>query len=211
MRPTAYIARVTIPGTALRRTLDAERWPAFVLDREGCIVFTNAAWDTVSAEVDGPSGARVAGSRWLAHIAGDELIEWHQALFERVLAQRRAEIHTAACNTPTWYRLFSTWYAPLVTQLGAAPEGMVVSTSMIEDAPVEARYRIAQPDEARHRQPTGIIVQCGGCRRVCVVGTTPRVWEFVPEYVAHRGNDVSHGLCQLCREVHYGMLPLRSG
>jgi hypothetical protein len=187
----------------LEKTLEAEPWPTYIVDRTGRIVFTNAAWDRVAASANGPLGKDVTGTRWLDHTKGDELVAWQRALLDRVLERNKGEIHCADCNTPQRYRLFSTRYSPLAGREG--PVGLVVLTSMIEDAPIEARYRLAPPDEQRHRQPTGFILQCGGCRRVHVTGTAPRVWEFVPEYVAQPRTDISHGICELCREVLYGI------
>lgn len=187
-----------------RRTLDAERWPSFVVDRAEHIIYANSAWNLVAISSGGPRAEEVVGTAWRTHIAGLELSAWYKEVFNRVIEHRKGERHEGDCNTPDRFRLFSNRFDPLVARGMRAAGGMLVQTNMIEEAPIGERYRIAQPDEERYRQPTGVILQCGGCRRVLVAGTFPRLWEFVPEYVAERRFDVSHGLCELCREVHYG-------
>ena len=80
---------------------------------------------------------------------------------------------------------------------------MLVVTTLIEDAPVGERYPTAPPDERAYRQPSGLVLQCSGCRRVHVAGTSPRIWRFVPEYVALPPRQVTHGLCEVCRALYW--------
>lgn len=188
--------------------LEAEPWPAYVLDRSGQIVAVNAAWDRVAVETNGPVAAAVLGTRWIDHIHGAELRAWYEDLFARVLQRGVGESHRCDCNTPERYRLFSSRFEPLRRRRSDEPAGVLVLASMLEEAPIGERYRIGTPDETRYRSSDGLVHQCSGCRRVRVAGASPRVWEFVPEYVATPRLDVSHGLCALCREIHYGM-PVR--
>jgi hypothetical protein len=187
--------------------LDAEPWPACVLDPEGSIVCVNEAWDRIAAASKGPLAAEVVGTRWSDHIEGAELRAWYEALLERVLHGGAGESHRCDCNTPDRYRLFSSRFEPLRARRSAEKVGVLILTSLIEEAPIGERYRLGTPDELRYLDPDGLVRQCSGCRRVRVTGPSPPVWELVPEYVATPPPDVSHGLCKLCREIHYGLPP----
>jgi hypothetical protein len=137
-------------------------------------------------------------------VAGDELSAFYRDLFDRLMTGSGGERHFGDCNTPDRFRLFSNRFEPLSEAPDNRPLAVLVVTSLIEEAPIGERYWLARPDERRYRQPTSLILQCGGCRRVQVAGTAPRLWELVPEYVANPPSNVSHGLCELCREVRYG-------
>jgi hypothetical protein len=193
-----------------RETLDAEAWPACALGSEGQIVSVNRAWDRVASASGGPLAPEVLGTRWIAHITGDELQTWYADLLDRVRDSGVAESHRCDCNTPDRYRLFSTRFEPLRVRGSPVTVGVLVLASMLEEAPIGERYRIGPPDALRYLTPDGLIVQCSGCRRVRVVGGRPPAWELVPEYLVTPRHDVSHGLCRLCRELYYGM-PAREG
>ncbi len=198
------MGRMEIERFVSRQAIEAEQWPVYAVDRAGSIVYVNGAWDRVASQAGGPLSSTVLGGAWLDHVAGDELRAWYADLFGRVLARRAGERHVGDCNTPDRCRLFSNRYDPLAHR-GEEPAGMLVVTALLEDVPVGERYLVAPPDDGAYRQPTGLILQCSGCRRVHVAGTSPRVFRFVPEYVADPPAEVTHGLCDLCREVLYGV------
>lgn len=190
-------------------TLEASEWPAYVLDAEGTIRRVNSAWDREALKAGGPLGRAVTGTRLLDHITGDDARAWHDELLERLLhlngnGRRRPVVHVCACNTPDRFRVFSTRFAPLALPGAAGVSGLLVTTTLIEEAPVGERYHIAVFDERRFLQPDGLLLQCSGCRRVNVVGSSPRSWEFVPELLWRPPDNVSHSICGLCWEVYYG-------
>ncbi len=187
--------------------LEAEPWPACVLDMNGRIVGVNGAWDRIARASNGPLGIEVVGTRWSAHITGAELRAWYETLLHRVLDRGAGESLRCDCNTPERYRLFSSRFEPLRRRPSSETVGVLVLTSLIEEAPIGERYPLGTPDELRYRCADGLVRQCSGCRRVRVAGPPPAVWELVPEYVATPRQDVSHGICRLCREIYYGMLP----
>lgn len=188
-----------------REVLEAEPWPACMLDRSGDIVRVNGAWDRVAGETKGPFAVEVLGTRWSEHITGAELCAWYENLLARVLDRGVGESHRCDCNTPDRIRLFSSRFEPIRKRRSAEVVGALVLTSMIEEAPIGERYQFGEPDALRYLTIDSLILQCSGCRRVRVAGPPPTVWELVPEYVATPRQDVSHGLCNLCRELHYGM------
>jgi hypothetical protein len=186
-------------------SLDAERSPAFVIDPAGVLILINAAWDRVAAGAGGPRAAEAVGTRWLDHIHGDDLRAFYAELFQRICAGGPAEGVTAPCNTPERFRTFRDRFEPVRAPRGSELRGVLVLTTQIGDGPLEEHYRVAPPDPARYRLPNGFLLQCGGCRRVHVAGTSaPREWELVAEYVAHPAQEVTHGLCEVCRELYYG-------
>ena len=193
-----------------RDVIEAEPWPAYVLDAAGRIVAVNGAWDREARTAGGPTSREVIGTAWLDHIAGDEPRAWHRELLERLLAprrRRRAFVHVCACNTPDLFRLFAARFEPIAPADEPEVEGVLVLTHQIEVAPVGERYSVAPFEERRFRQPDGVLIQCSGCRRMRAAGSSPDLWVFVPEVVAHPREDISHGICGTCREVYYGIGP----
>ena len=188
-----------------REALEAESWPAVVLERRARIVSVNGAWDRIATQSNGPVATAVLETCWFDHIAGAELRAWYQQLLVRVLRLGVGENHRCECNTPDSYRLFSSCFKPLRSRRTGERAGMVVLTTLLEEAPIEQDYSIGRPDEKRYLCPDGLIRQCSGCRRVRVAGSSPPEWELVPEYVASPRPNISHDLCKLCREIHYGI------
>jgi hypothetical protein len=192
-----------------RSTLANQAWPAYVLDAAGKIFHVNAAWDREACNSAGLLGRQVIGTAWLDHIAGDEVRAWHRELLDRLLhppdgASRGRMNHVCACNTAERFRIFSTHFDRLMLPGEDGVAGVLVTSSLLGEAPIDARYLVASFDERRLRQPDGTMLQCSGCRRMSVAGSSPRVWEFVPKLVWHPRPDISHGICALCREVYYG-------
>jgi hypothetical protein len=190
---------MTSPLSLISRTaLDAEPWPAYVLDAAGSIVAVNDAWDRVGGPIGAPSAVKTIGSRWLDHIRGGEVKVWHARLLVRLLddptpPRQRAFQQLCECNTPDERRVFMTRFEPLTTPTQRVA-GIMVVTWLVEKSP-------QPPDEPRYRGPKGIVVQCAGCRRV---RTEPGgAWELVRHYVESPPDDLSHGLCQVCLELYY--------
>jgi hypothetical protein len=188
-----------------REALEAERWPALVLDHGGRIVRVNQAWDRIAAGASGPVAEQVLGTCCVDHIEGQELRGWYEALFARVLRVGERETHICDCNTPDRYRLFSTCFAPLRSERSGEWAGVLVLTTLMDEGAIGERYRIGPPDELRYLCRDGLIRQCSDCRRVRIAGSSPPEWEIVPEYVPTPRHNVSHGLCKLCRELYYGI------
>jgi hypothetical protein len=197
-----------------RDVIEAELWPAYVLDAAGRIIDVNSAWDREARRAGGPLASAVIGTMWLDHIAGEDVRVWHRELLDRLRApdrRGRGIAHICACNTPERFRLFTTRFQPLVRAGEGELAGVLVLTRLIEEAPVGERYIVEPFDERWLLEPDGVMVQCGGCRRVRVANSSPSVWVFVPELVARPRGNVSHGLCELCREVYYGIVPAGGG
>lgn len=197
-----------------RDVLEAEPWPAYVLDATGKFVAVNRAWDREAQQAGGPTGSAVIGTMWLDHIASEEARAWYRALLERLWApdrRGRGIDHVCACNTPELYRLFATRFEPIAPEDEGGLAGVLIVTRLLEEAPIGERYSVAPFDERRFLQPDGVLLQCGGCRRMRVAGSSPSLWVFVSELVARPRANVSHGLCEICREVYYGIAPRGGG
>jgi len=83
-----------------RDVIEAEPWPAYVLDAAGRIVAVNGAWDRQVRRFGGPTSSEVIGTAWLDHISGEEPRAWHRELLERLLApgRRRGDISHGICE-----------------------------------------------------------------------------------------------------------------
>jgi CheY-like chemotaxis protein len=191
-------------GPRLRQAMEASPSPSFIVQAGGLlIVQANADWDVIAAEAGGPSRRQIVGTWWPGCIADLELRTWYQDLFERVLVGRRSERALCECNTPDRFRLLALQFDPLAGPEGE-PSDVRITASRLVDAPIEQHYGVvSEPGGARHRDRSGLTVQCSCCRRVHVAGTSPRRWEFVAGYLIHPPPAVSHGLCQRCREAYY--------
>jgi hypothetical protein len=198
-----------------QRTLEAERWPTYVLDPAGVVVQVNQAWDREARAAGGPTSNAVLSTRWLDWIRGEEPSQWHAELLAALLSRpcKPGEgdlVQTCECNTPAHFRVFATRFSPLTTHRAREPAGVLVLTTLIDEGPIEARYRVGSPDPARYRDAQGILRQCSGCRRVRVPGAGQPVWEIVPALLVIPQPDVSHGICDLCRRRYYAAIPARA-
>jgi hypothetical protein len=203
---------MNIHDATLRGALDLEPWPAFIVAAAGRrIVYANPAWDRAAAEAGGPLRSQVIGMWWPGAIAGLELRAWYEQLFARVLAGREEGV-LCECNTPARFRLLSLQLDP-VGGRGAEASGVIMRARLIREAPIAERYPVAGGPRPGPRDgpPSGRMVQCSCCRRVPVVGTSPRRWELVPQYLARPLAAVSHRLCERCRNVYYGPCGGRPG
>jgi len=155
-------------------SLDAERWPAFVIDPAGVLVLVNVAWDRVAAGAGGPRAAEAVGTRWLDHISGDDLRTFYAELFQRVAAGGPGEWVTAPCNTPERFRTFRERFELLRAPRGSELRGVLVLTTQVGDCPLEEHYRVAPPDPARYRQPSGSSSSAGAAGGSTSPGPRPR-------------------------------------
>ena len=103
--------------------------------------------------------------------------------------------HDYECSSPSLRRRFRMRALP-VPGLDYA----IVSHARLVETPVDDVS--AQP-LAAYVSSSGIITQCAHCRRVQRRDGSG-AWDFVPELVRAPREDVSHGLCALCLEYHYG-------
>ena len=174
-----------------------------VLDREGVIRFTNAAWE-VHARRDGApdmSPRSVIGKPYLDFILG--ALRSHVRRCLRVVTERSdlrgVDLHSE-CNTPDTLRLLSTHFAPLRSPDGGLA-GVVVRHSLRVAGPLADHYVIAEAPPESFRDDQGIITQCGCCRRVR--DPADGSWKMSLTLLEKPRPDLSHGLCESCLELYY--------
>lgn len=179
-----------MPGSEL---LVLEHDPAviFRLDSDFRITYCNAAWDRFAGDNGGRgvTRAEVQGRYLFDMIAGDARTKYHAA-FESSLRTGDRWQQQYECSSAHLYRQFMMFLYP-----GKATPGLLVVNSLLVETPHE---RVAHGAlEAEYQSATGLVVMCCGCRRTLRVSADD-VWDWVPQYVSHPPNLVSHGLCGPC-------------
>lgn len=192
----------------LLQALDQEEGVALVLDREGVIRFTNAAWE-IHAHRDGAPDMtphRVIGRPYLDFVFG--ALQSHVRRCLSVATERNdlrgVDLHSE-CSTPDTLRLLSTHFAPLRAPDGTL-SGVVVRHSLRAAGPLAARYVISEAAPESFRDDHGIITQCGCCRRVRE--PLEGGWKVCLPLLKKPRSDLSHGLCESCLELYYSDLTL---
>lgn len=181
------------------RVLDAEPSSACLVDASGVIVHCNEAWDVFATENDGAPAAlarSVVGSAWHSFLDGAAVRSACEPVLRRALAGEAQRI-AGECNTPSVCRLLSTALQPVKS---AGEPGRVVGVALIHTVtrvvPIEQVHTPVALDLARFTRPDGLIRMCCSCRRVRSV--VEEGWHFVPELVARRRANVTHGYCETC-------------
>ncbi len=171
----------------------------YALDRDLRITYCNRAWDRFAAANGGDQCLResVLG-RSLSDFIPESLRSFYADAFARVFETGAIWEHRYDCSDARTQRDFHMRVLPL------EGGGLLVINSQIGERPHPA------PDSrlplGAYIKPTGIITMCSHCRRT-QRRDNPDVWDWVPEHISHPPARVSHGLCGVCFQYHYGGLP----
>lgn len=189
-----------------RGAIAAETEVAWLLDGDLEIAAVSKAWDRFAAANDAPErvlARNVIGTKWLSHIEGSQ----PRSLFEKV-AHAALELRGRPaisglrlggdCNTPVLRRETSTQFLPVLD--GETAVGLFVRSSVIAESPIAGTYRVRALSDLHFAE--GLISMCSGCRRV---RTRDRLWELVPALLEHEPAQVSHGFCDPCASLVYGV------
>jgi hypothetical protein len=192
------------------RALSAEKWPACLLDCQGTFLFVNEPWDRRVREERGSDESlseSLIGTGWLDSIQGEDARRVYSDLLARALTLRdqhaRPIVQICESNTPTTARLVSTRIEPVLMQ-GADPIAVSVVHTTVRERPIEEVYDLVHRVADAYRDDRGQIAQCSCCRRL-KDPAEPERWDLVPELLMDPP-PVSHQLCELCAEIHYGVL-----
>jgi hypothetical protein len=180
-----------------RARLEAEPAVCFVLDDKFRLIYCNPAWDRFARENGAPHlcGEMALGTSVLNAISG-EVLDYYRRLYRAVLADGQPRGHELQCSSPDKERLVHMQ----TYRLKNAPALLVSCAVRIEQLhPAPAQ----DPVEHLYRNPQGLIVMCGNCRRTRRPGLQPEVWDWVSAFVRRLPAAVSHGLCNLCLEYYY--------
>ncbi len=171
-------------------------------------MFVNEAWDRFAEENGGAPaclGDALLGTRWLDHIAGEEVRATHAALLARALSPssgaRGAIVQVGECNTAITSALVSTRLQPVLLH-GIEPTGVAIVHETVRARPIEEVYDPVARGVESYRDGEGRLTQCSCCRRLRdpVEGGS---WDLVREVVQAPPTPVVHGLCELCAELHF--------
>ena len=186
--------------------LAVETEVAWLLDEQLLIMAVSPAWNRfarANGGGDSTLAGAVIGTGWLGHIEGEQ----PRSLFENVALaaldlRERAAISglrvEADCNTPSLRRQTSTQFVPILD--GDAAIGLYVRSSVTAETPIGESYRIRELEALSFQD--GLIRMCSGCRRV---KTAELTWELVTQLIAHTPANVSHGFCDPCAALIYGV------
>lgn len=168
--------------------LDREEGVVVLLDREGVIVWHNAAWLRFALENEGFAIAQhfSVGSRYLDGVSGP-LRVYFAAMFSDVMVTQEPFEQDYECSSPLLFRRHHLRVLPI------ADQGLLV-----EHTPRVVHAHGApelESDEREYRDSRGLVVQCSNCRRVHRVGDG---WHWVGPWVSRPPANTSHGLCPAC-------------
>lgn len=174
----------------------------YVLDRDLNITYCNAAWDQFALENGGASLLRKGQiGRNVVEVTPPLLRPFYARLYDGVLRGGQ-EMHCEyECSSDQTVRCF---HMHLTRK--EAPDRkslLVIVNSLILEAarhPPDIHYRFEEL-----REENGLVTMCSHCRRTRIPDSEDR-WVWVPDLVRDMPPNVSHGLCSICFDIHYGNL-----
>jgi len=176
--------------------MDADGSHIAVVNEAGVIVWVNLAWSSFGAANGADPKAIAPGASYVAAIEG-ELHEWFTMVAAGCMTTRRPFEIDYECSSPTHRRVFRMRMLPVVGL------GLLVSHQLR----VEQPHDTEGPDEVlleSYRNDDGFIMVCSNCRRVRRADRS--AWDWIPQLVGQPPEQVSHGLCSLCRSYYWGRI-----
>jgi hypothetical protein len=188
------------------RQLDQSRDIIYGLWPDLTLAYQNAAWFRFAAENGEPaiSSTWPIGRSVLDAVPGC-LSLWCRTFVASALASggSRPLSHEYECSSADVYRRFVMTAYPVP---GPIADGVLVANSLRVEVPHSQSDQVPMPQAARNYiDAAGLIHQCAHCRRVRSVAE-PLEWHWVPEWVRHARQNISHGLCETCLTVYYPVL-----
>jgi hypothetical protein len=160
------------------------------------IVYVTSAWRAFGQD----NGARPlwgVGDSMLAAIA-PALRSFYKERLASVIATGLPWEHDYECSSADLYRQFH-----LRALVLADRAGLLITHSLRIEHPHDAGLTPAPATLALvYQGESGLISQCGHCRRVRRVGV-PRTWDWVPQLVSHPAGNTTHGLCEACLAYYF--------
>ncbi len=175
----------------------------FVLDSDFRLRYCNEAWDRFAMENGAVPQAlrdRQIG-RSVMEAMPAPLKRFYARLYAQVLFVEPSADHEYECSSAEIFRRFHM----SVQRLDVAGESsfLLVVNSLLVEEPFERPSALYSSDALR--QEDGLITMCCHCRRTRVPGGED-LWVWVPGLVREMPPDVSHGICPICFDIHYGQL-----
>jgi hypothetical protein len=123
----------------------------------------------------------------------EDLKAFHAGLFAKARATGQPVNHDYECSSATMFRLYRMQIYPL-------DQGFAVINSLRLEHPHDRTP--LEPNDAVYRAESGLIRVCANCRRTNRT-SDPAAWDWVPAYVDHERETITHGVCPLCLEYYY--------
>ena len=181
----------------LAKVLDDTPNTCYIVDDEFRFVYCNPEWDRFAAANGGRGleADRMIGAELFASIPG-VLVDAYRQAFRSVEETGRVWVKAYECSSPDVFRTFQM----RIHLLDRPPRWFLVTNPLVTERPHEQG---AHPSELYFAN--GMVTMCAHCRCSRWNGT-PERWDFVPDYLQHKGVDavrISHGLCPICVAYFY--------
>jgi hypothetical protein len=182
--------------------LDREAAVCYVLDERLRITYCNPAWDRFALD---NGGAGLERERWLGRSilegVSPILRNFYSDAYRRVMEGNAIWNHSYQCSSSELHRTCEMVVYPLHDVRGLAVANFVHAEQTL--GPEHPGPKRAM---STYRHAEGHVVMCANCRLTRRAGRASR-WDWVPEFLKHPPEPVSHGLCQLCLQHYSTTLP----
>jgi len=186
-------------GETLIAAVESDGSTTFGVWDDGTLAYVNQAWSRMALD---NGGAQVLDAwplgRSVWEAIPDVLARHYQDLWQRALDSGQPCKHDYECSSPELHRVFRMQVHPL----GRA--ALLIRNHPVVERPYPGHGAPLRGD--LYTNVHGLITMCANCRRVRTV-LDSRVWDWVPELVAHTVDNVTHGLCESCLELYYPQHP----
>ena len=180
------------------RTLKNSEQVSYIVDSSMALVYHNEAWDRFAQENSAPelAGEPAIGIS-LLDVTHESLKPFYSAAFKKVTRESVVWEWVYECSSPERFRKFLMRVHPI------EPDGWFLVTNNI----------LVEEDHAGG--PGGPLmdyVDAAGQIRVCVHcrcskrTAAPERWDFVPANLKREVENVTHGLCPICKGYFYPSL-----
>jgi hypothetical protein len=172
----------------------------YVLDRNLNIAYCNAAWDRFAMENGGASLFRrnQIGCN-VVEITPPPLRPFYAKLYARALRGDQDVSCEYECSSGETFRRF---HMDLMRK-DIPNQGsflVIVNSLILETA---RQYPDIHYEFRALCEENGLITMCSHCRRTRIPNGGDH-WVWVPDLVRAMPRNVSHGLCPVCFDIHYG-------
>jgi len=179
---------------ALHALKDSEQ-VSYILDSSLNLVYHNEAWDRFALENSAPelAGDAVLGVNIL-DVTDEDLRPFYTNAFNTATREQTIWEWVYECSSPEQFRKFLMRVHPI------EPDGWLLATNHIL---IQAEH--AQGETGRRED----YVNADGQVRVCVHcrcskrAAAPERWDFVPANLKRELDNVTHGLCPICKAYFY--------
>jgi hypothetical protein len=171
----------------------------YAIDSSFHITACNSAWDRFALENGGDQLAgRTQIGRNVIDITPRPLQEFYSTLFRNVLETGDEAECLYECSSDKTFRRFHMHVAR--KNLAGRNPWLIVMNSLVVETPHSEPGH--QFEISYLRDANGLITMCCHCRRTRLPKTDDR-WVWVPSLVRQMPSRVSHGICEVCYQLHY--------